>query len=631
MNGYTGVILKVNLSSGEITTETPTESFYRRYLGGHGLIGYYLLNEMPRKADPLGPENRLIFATGPLTGVAVAGAGRNAMGGKSPLTGGYGEADVGGFFGAELKHAGFDAIVVQGKAARPVYLWVHDGQAEIRPADHLWGMTTLACQQAIRDELGDAYIRLAMIGPAGEKLVRLACVINDVKHAAGRTGLGAVMGSKNLKAVAARGTRPIPLADPEALKALGRWMRDHWQEKAESLHTLGTAGGLLGLNEIGALPTHNFQDGRFAGAEKISGEAMRDTILVDRGGCYACAIRCKRVVEVRDETAPVHREYGGPEYETIGAFGSNCGVDDLKAISQANEWCNAYGLDTISTGMMVAFAMECYEAGVITARETGGLDLRFGNAAAMVEMVRQIAQREGLGDLLAEGPRRAVARLGPRSEPFAIHVKNQPLPMHECRTRHGQALGYAVSPTGADHMHNFWDSAMAKEPVSSELQSFGVYVATPRTELNAHKVRGYMHGSNWAWLYNQLGLCQFIPWSVDQIVHLVRAITGWETNVFELQMAAQRGVTLARAFNWREGLTRADDVLPARMNQPFRSGSINEKPVDPRVLEENLSLFYGMMGWEPQTGIPTIAKLQELDIAWVTEHLPKRRSRRRTG
>ncbi|MDI7278041.1 MAG: aldehyde ferredoxin oxidoreductase C-terminal domain-containing protein, partial [Anaerolineae bacterium] len=330
---------------------------------------------------------------------------------------------------------------------------------------------------------------------------------------------------------------------------------------------------------------------------------------------------CKRVVAVDDGEYHVDPEYGGPEYETVGAVGSNCGVDDLRAISKANELCNAYGLDTISTGMMVSFAMECFEAGLLTTADTDGLELRFGNGAAMVQMVERICKRQGLGDLLAQGPRVAAARIGRGAEQYALHVKGQPLPMHECRNRHGQALGYAVSPTGADHMHNFWDESMRKDPVSRELQGFGVYTSLPANELNADKVRAYAHVTNWAWLDNQLGMCMFIPWSVDQIVQLVRAITGWETNVFELQLSAQRSVTMARAYNLREGLTRAGDALPARMATAFKTESINEKPVDPAVLDRHVGIFYGIMGWDPETGVPTLATLQRLDIEWVARHL----------
>jgi aldehyde:ferredoxin oxidoreductase len=618
MNGYTGKIAHVDLSDGQVWVEEPPEAFYRRYIGGQGFVAYYLLKLVPKGADPLGPENVLIWANGTTTGLPVAGGGRNAMGGKSPLTGGYGEADVGGFFGAELQLAGYDGLIVHGKAPKPVYLWIKDGAIEIRSAEHLWGTHTLECQDMLRAELGDPHIKVCNIGPAGERLSRVSCIMNDATRAAGRTGLGAIMGSKNLKAVAARGKRQLPLADPDGFKALTTWMRDNWKDKSYDMHDKGTAGGVDSLDHAGQLPTRNFQDGTFTGAHAISGEVMRDTILVKRDSCYACAIACKRVVEIDDEDYKVNRRYGGPEYETIGAVGSNCGVDDLRAVSMANELCNAYGLDTISAGMMVSFAMECFEAGLISTEEAGGLDLRFGNATAMVEMIRRMGERaEGLPWLLGEGPKRAVQEIGPASEPFAIHTKGQPFPMHECRTRHGQALGYALSPTGADHMHNFWDGGMDKDDVGDELKGWGVYERMPQTELGPAKVRAYMHATNWQWLDNHMGMCMFIPWSVEQTVDLVRAITGWKTNALELQQAAQRGVTLARVFNMREGMTRLDDRLPGRMNTYFKTQTINEKPVDPEILDESVGLFYGMMGWDTETGKPTKAGLAALDILWA--------------
>ena len=622
VSGYAGKILWADLTAGKTWSEEPSETFYRRYLGGNGFVGYYLLKEMPKGVDALAPEAPLIFATGTITGIPVPGAGRSAVGAKSPLTDGYGEADVGGFFGAELKRAGYDALIVKGKAEKPVYIWIKDGEVEIRSAEHLWGTTTLDCQEAIQKELGDSRVRLAMIGPGGEKMVRFACVINDLRHAAGRSGLGAVMGSKNLKAVAARGRTNVPLADDAGLKELGRWMRDNWKDKAWGFHDMGTNAGLEDLNAAGALPTRNFQDGQFEGASKIGGPALRDTILIEREGCYACPIRCKRVVEVKDEDYQVNPIYGGPEYETVGAFGSNCGIDDLRAISKAHELCNAYSVDTIACGMAVSFAMECYEKGLLTTADTGGLELNFGDGKAMVELTRMICEREGLGDILAEGPRRAAATIGKGSAQYAIEVKGQPFPMHECRTRHGQGLGYAVSPTGADHMHNIWDESLTNEPLSDDLQSLGIYTPVPQTELNADKVRAYNVVTNWQWVHNHLGHCMFIPWSRDQIVELVRSITGWQTNIFELLKVAERGVTMARVFNMREGMTRADDVLPDRMRMPFVSGKVNEEPIDPEILDENLSVFYGMMGWDEQTGAPTLGKLQELDIEWAAEQLP---------
>lgn len=622
LKGFAGKILKVNLTTGAIAVDEKDEAFYRRYMGGNGFIAHYLLTEMNPSADPLGPDNLLIFATGAVTGLPIAGSGRSAVGCKSPLTGGYGEADGGGFFGAELKQAGYDAVVITGKAAEPVYLWIHDGEAELRSAKHLWGMTTLDCQTTLQEELGDKRVRLTMIGPGGEKLVRYACVINDLRHAAGRSGTGAVMGSKNLKAIAARGKPNVPVADEEKFKELARWMVRNWKDKAWGMHDTGTDGGLMDLNEVGALPTRNFQDGQFEGALKITGATMRDTILTGREGCYACPIRCKRVVEVHDDEYDVDPIYGGPEYETVGAFGSVCGVDDLRAISKAHELCNAYSLDTISAGMTVAFAMECFEAGLITKEDTAGLELRFGNAPAMVEMTRRLCEREGaLADLLAEGPAIAAKKLGPAAEPFVIAVKGQPFPMHTPRNRHGQGLGYAVSPTGADHMHNFWDEGLAKTVPDDGLQSLGVYTSVPATELSPVKVRAYKSVSHWQWVHNHLGHCMFIPWTRDQMVEMVRAITGWETTVHELLLVGERGVTMARTFNLLCGLGRKDDVLPMRMNTHFKAGQVNEEPIDPEILDENVSLFYEMMGWDAEQGVPTRAKLQELDIAWVADLL----------
>ena len=617
INGYTGKVLHVNLTTGAIEIEEPPESFYRRYLGGNGMIAYYLLKEIPKGADPLGPDNALIIAGGPVTGVPVTGGGRNHMGAKSPLTGGYGQADVGGFFGAEMRRAGFDAAIIKGQAAKPVYLWLHDGQAEIRPAEHLWGTTTGDCQKAIREELGDTRIRLAMIGPGGEKLARFACVMNDLKHAAGRSGLGAVMGAKKLKAVAAVGGMAVPLANPDKVKELAQWMRQHWPEKSQRMHDVGTAGGVMDLNAQGQLPTRNFQDGQFEGAEKISGDTLANTILTDRGGCFACPIRCKRVVKLTEGEYLVDPQYGGPEYETIGAFGSNCGVDDLRAISKANELCNAYSLDTIAAGMTVAFAMECFEKGLLTLKDTGGLDLRFGNAAAMVEMTRRICEREGLGDLLAEGPARAAKKIGKGAEAFVLAVKDQPFPLHECRTRHGQALGYAVSPTGADHMHNFWDGGQSKTPLGQDLQSLGIYESVPQTDLSAHKVRAYTFATTWRWVANYIGMCMFIPWTRQQTVELLNAITGWETNIWELMKTSERGLTLARIFNLREGLGRASDTLPPRTTVPHVTKTISEKPVTPESLAAAVTLYYGLMGWDEKNGVPTKAKLDELDIAWA--------------
>ncbi len=381
--GYNGKVLRVDLDAESINVEEPQDITYSRYLGGGTLALNYLLRELEAKSNPLGPENLLVFAGSVIAGTPATGLSRFSAAAKSPLTGAFGEAEAGGWWIPELKFAGFDAIVIKGRASKPVYLWVHDGEAEIRDAGHLWGKETKETEEGIRGELGDERVRVALIGPSGEKLVKFACILNELKHAHGRTGLGAVMGSKNLKAIAVRGKKRMKVADGEAVKRLTKWLRDTYEEPYFSLGKLGTARVAPMLSEQGILPTLNFREGSFDGADAIGGETMAKTILVRRGTCYGCFIRCKREVQV-GEPYFVDPIYGGPEYETVAAFGSLCGIADLNAIAKANQICNAYGLDTISVGSLIAFALECYENGILTKGDTDGLDLRFGNTEAML-------------------------------------------------------------------------------------------------------------------------------------------------------------------------------------------------------------------------------------------------------
>ena len=613
--GYHRRILRVNLTDGQITVETPDDVFYRRYLGGAGFVAYYLLKEVPSGADPLGPENRLIFACGPLTGAPLAGSGRNAIGARSPLTGAMGESEVGGFWGAELKAAGFDAIVVEGQAASPVYLWVHDGEAELRDAAHLWGLENKPTHTAIREELGEKRARVALCGPAGEKLVRYAAILADLKHAAGRTGLGAVMGSKKLKAIAVRGTGKLPLADPAQVGALARWMRDNYRDLMGKFPDLGTGVSTIPYNRSSALPVHNFRDGHLDGADVLGREGLAEHVVVRMESCHACAIGCKKVASL-DEPYPVDPAYGGPEYETTIGLGSNCGVTDVYAVTKASERCNALGLDTISAGGTIAFAMECFEEGLLTLEDTGGLDLRFGNAEAMLQLLELIAARQGIGDLLAEGSKRAAERIGGDAERFAIHVKGQELPYHDPRIQHGLGLGYAISYTGADHCHSAFDSNYEHEAGMDSVRNLGVLEPMPATWLGPEKVRAIIYGGLRPHLDNCLGLCNFLPYRNDQVVEAVRAVTGWDTNAWELWKAAERLVTMARAFNVRQGFTPADDRLPPRMAEPLGPDGPGE-PIDPAAVEAALPIYYEMLGWDPITGVPRAAKLYELDIGWV--------------
>jgi aldehyde:ferredoxin oxidoreductase len=620
-NGFWGRILRVDLAGRRTWVEEPDESFYRRYFGGWNFVAHYLLKETKPGMDALDPANVLVFAPGIITGVPFSGSARNAVGAKSPLSNSFGETDVGGFWGSELKRAGWDAVVVQGRADKPVYIWIKDDRVEIRDATHLWGKPADESQASIRQEVGERRARTVQIGPAGEKLVRFAAVINDLKHAGGRTGMGAVMGSKNLKAIATRGSQDIPLAEPGKVREMARWMSANVDTLAHSLHTWGT-GGMMKTHILTAnIPTHNFRDAQFPDAEMISAQEIERTVRTKMEGCYACSVRCKKVVSMKEpyEVAP---EYGGPEYETLAAFGSDCGVNDLKAICKAHEISGAYGLDTISAGATIAFAMECFEAGLLTEKDTGGMSLTFGNAAAMVKMTEMIARREGLGNLLAEGTMRAAQTIGRGADRFAIHVKGEELPMHEPRYKRGLGLGYAVSPTGADHCHNFHDAGFEKEgDLLQKLRAFGVMQPVPLEDLGPAKVRMFAYYTNWSTLQNCLVLCSFVPWTYPQQVDLVNAVTGWNSTAFELQKVGERALTLARAYNVREGFTPKDDWLPNRMFVGQTSGPLAEAGIKPEALENAKQLYYGMMGWDPVTGAPSLAKLGELDIDWVADQL----------
>ncbi len=619
--GFNGKILRVDLSSETMSVEEPQEAIYARYLGGGSLALYYLLRELKPKSDPLGPENILIFAGSVIAGTPAAGLSRFSVAAKSPLTGGYGEAEAGGWWIPELKFAGFDAILIKGKAKRPVYLWIHDGEAEIRDASHLWGKFTKETEEEIRKELGDERVRVALIGPAGEKLVKVACILNELKHANGRTGLGAVMGSKNLKAIAVRGKKRMEVADEEAIKRLTKWLKDTYNEPYFSIGNLGTSRVTTMLSEQGILPTLNFREGSFAEADAISGETMSKTILVRRGTCYGCFVRCKREVQV-GEPYSVDPIYGGPEYETVAAFGSMCGISDLKAISVANQFCNAYGLDTISTGGLISFAMECYGKGILTKGDTAGLELRFGNVEAMMRMVEMIGKREGLGDTLSEGICPAAEKFGKGAEHFAMHVKGMPIPFHEPRGKVGVGLGYAVSATGPDHMEFPHDPFWATEAGIALLRPLGIHEPIDVFDLGPQKVRIFIYLQQYWNLLNSLGICAFTakpfgPQTLNGIVDYVKAVTGWETSLFDLLKVAERHANMSRIFNLREGFTAKDDILPDRFFQPMEGGTLKGKKIDREQFSKALEIYYEMMGWDPETGVPKRTKLAELDLDWL--------------
>ena len=610
--GYNGKILRVNLSDNGISVETIDELFCRKYLGGAGFVSYFLWKELKQGIDPLGADNKLILALGPVTGVSLPGSGRHCVGAKSPLTGGIAKSEVGEFWGSELKLAGYDAIIIEGRSAKPVYLWIHDGEASLRDASHLWGQKTKEAQQTIRTELEDKRVRVALIGPAGENLVRYACIMHGLFDAAGRGGLGAVMGSKNLKAIAVRGHQAPQIAEPERLKELRQWLLANMQ-LVHVFHEFGTGAPMEKWESTGNLPVRNFRDASFPGVKKISAVTVRDTIRIGMEACFGCPVRCKKTVKV-EEPYPVDPAYGGPEYETLAALGSNCGIDNLKAIAKGNELCGAYSLDTISTGGVIAFAMECFENGLLSVKDTRGIELRFGNDEAMLKLIELIARREGIGELLAEGTARASQSIGGQAQEFAIQVKGLEAGMHEPRMKPGLGLGYMVNPHGADHCCNMHDTMYVTQEQMQALRPLGMLEPVPVGDIGPRKVALFKAVHLEQIVFDSLVLCAFLPYTFEQVADIVAAVTGWDTGVMEQLRVAERILTVARLYDIREGFTEADDTLPRRFFQSKTSATLNVKPLDPAKFEKAKSYYYTLMGWQARTGIPLPEKLEELDI-----------------
>ena len=640
-NGYTGKILRVDLTSETITVEEPSPDFYRRYMGGSALNLFYLLREMPANVDALAPENILALSVGVTTGVSISGQSRMTATAKSPLTGAIGDSQCGGFWPAKLKFAGFDAVIIKGKAAKPVYLWIDDGKAELRDAAHLWGKITGEAEAAIRGELGDPKIEVLQIGPGGEKMVRFAGLINMCNRANGRTGMGAVMGSKNLKAVAVRGNNKPQVADKEALQELTKWgARTFPKADVAGLGKFGTAGSISAQQAFGGLPTYNFNSGVFDGWEAIDGETLYNTLLAgcqegkqDRKGrdtCYGCIVRCKRVAEFNKGPYSADPLYGGPEYESIAGLGSYCGIDDLAAICHANELCNKYGIDTISGGATIAWAMEAFEAGVLTHEDTGGLEIKFGDAAIMVKLVQMIVEREGFGDILAEGSAGAAAKLGKGAE-FLITAKGQEAPAHMPQVKRSLALIYAVNPFGSDHESSDHDSTYEEDSYKAfedRYGSLGLNKPLPALSLDSDKVEFVHITQQFFGMLDSVNLCHFV-WGVswplygpEQAAAMVKAVTGWDITLQELLEVGERRVNMMRAFNAREGISRDQDKLsPKFFDRSLKGGPTDGLKVDKTQFETALQEYYRRCGWDESNGIPKRETLVRLGLDWVADQL----------
>jgi len=621
--GYVGRLLNVDLTRRKISIEGLDEALARRYIGGSGLAARFIYDRVSPAIDPFAPENLLVFMTGPLTGTLSPSSGRYAACAKSPLTGTWGESHSAGFWGPELKFAGFDGLLITGRSEEPVYLWLEDGVAELRPAQHLWGEGTYETEAALKKELGDEKVKVASIGPAGEKLVRFACIINDMGRAAGRCGMGAVAGSKGLKAVAVRGTRvnSIEAADEALLRGFLKkiyvTIRSH--PNVQIYASFGTDGIMEMMHEYGDVPIRYFTVGAWPeGISKLSGEAMAKTILKRTYACFRCPIACGRIVKVQE--GPYATAEGmGPEYETVTSLGALCLNDNLESIAKANELCNRLGIDTISTGNVIAFAMECVERELIPGAELGGRKLEWGSPEDILWMISQIGEREGLGHLLGEGVKRASRKIGGGSEAIAMEVKGLEAPMHDPRAFKGLGLQYATSHRGACHLRG--EVFLIEQ--GERIPDLGIHERVDRfpTEGQAWIVATMQ---NWHDVLDTLILCKFTYLPPASVAALLSIVTGWKMLLPELRDVGERTYNLKRAFSLRCGLDGSEDRLPRRwLEESLNEGGSKGEVVK---LDEMLSDYYQVRGWDDR-GIPTKERLERLGLALEASDLESLRRR----
>ncbi len=615
--GTMGKILMVDLNTQQTSVETPSDDLYRTYLGGYGLGAYYLFKLQKAGVDPLGPENHLGFFTGLLTGTAGITANRYVVVAKSPKTGTFGDANSGGSFGPAMKAAGFDAVIVKGTSPKPVYLLLQDGQAQLLPADDWWGLDSHQVEDKTQQLYGPK-ARSACIGPAGERRSLLSCIINDKGRAAGRSGLGAVMGSKRLKAVVAVGDAKVGMADPEGMKQAMKQHRDFMKQQGfyEVLHKYGTAGITAAAGGSGDTPIKNWagtpED--FPTVGKISDDAV---IAMQRKkyGCWQCPIACGGLTTVKD--GPYASDTHKPEYETLGCFGTMCLNDNVESINLCNELCNRYGLDTISTGCTVAFAIECYENGLITAQDTGGVELTWGNHAAIAQITRQIAQGSGFGGkVLADGMKVAAERIGNGAQQYAVHVQGEEVPMHDPRLNPGLATSYKMDATPGRHTQmSAWTVEGEFAPPGLIDEKIERYTYTGKG--NVHRVVSAHHH-----VYSAAGMCMF-AWcnlKVEAVTDSLNYTTGENYTLQDLLQMGDRIAALRMAFNIREGVRNIDFKLPGRMtgSPPLQAGPLEGVAVD---VDTQVSEYLEAMGWDTKTGVPTKETLLELGLDFVATEL----------
>ena len=616
MFAYAGKILRVDLTTGKISTEQLSEEMAKSYIGGIGLGIKLLMDNSKPGTDPFDPDNPIIFVTGPLSGTMGPTAGNGyAVVSKSPATGGVGESKAHGFFGPDLKRAGYDAVIITGKADKLSYLWIDDDKVEIKNGENLKNATVFETDTRIRDELGDYYIRVSAIGESGEKLCRFAAIINDEFRAIGRTGMGAVMGSKNLKAIAVRGTNDVNVADLDGFVDFVKLIHERMKGPATKKYkTLGTPQNVLVLNSLSALATRNWTNATFEGAEKVSGEYLNEHYVKKIVGCATCGMRCDHIAVVPE--GPYKGSTSRLEFECLWSLGPLCGVDRLDAIIEAMRIVNEYGMDGISIGVVVAFAMDCYKNGVITKEQTDGIDLSFGNAEALIEIIHKIGKREGwLGNALAEGVAKAAEIIGNGAEKYACHIKGLELPGYDLRTLKTAALGFSVSFRGACHLRN------------------GAYSPDIKGKVNRFKIekgRGKLivPDGNLYNVIDSLIVCKFSRGTyydgMDDLSKYYTLATGIPITSGELTLAGERIENLARLFNYREGKgTREYDTLPWKiMNTPVPDdGPAKGLVVNNEEFQLGLDDYYVARGWTSD-GLPTVDKLKELNLSKYADLLP---------
>jgi aldehyde:ferredoxin oxidoreductase len=612
--GFMGKVLRVNLSEGELSTEEIPDNWAREYLGGAGLATKYLYDEMPSGADPFGPENPLIFMTGPLTGTASASASRYSVVAKSPQTGIWGQANSGGSFGPALKRSGFDGVIFEGISPRPVYLKIESGRAELGDAEHLWGKTVPETEDTLQ-EGSDSKYTIASIGPAGENLVRFAAIMNNKHRAAGRCGLGAVMGSKNLKAIACSGKEPVRITNQEGFSTAARRQIGFLDESMLKVvfDTFGTNMIADMVNVRGGYPTRNWQEGVFEEIDSVSAQGIADTVFVEGVPCFACPVTCGRKTEIRE--GKWQGNVGeGPEYETTNTFGAMCGISDIYAITMANYLCNQFGLDTISAGSTIAFSMECYQRGILTKEDTGGLEIKFGDPDLIVDLVEKIAYREGIGDLLAEGSRVMAEELGQDSQHFAMQVKGLELPAYDPRAAKICGLGYVTANRGGDHITSYVEA-----PTFVDVPLLVIEESTIKDPLIAdpQEAKVIVDMENAMSALDAIGCCKFMGMGLtsQDMVDLLAFATGWDITLDEYITCGERNYNLARAFCIREGTDRHTDRLPDRLMQdPLPTGPAEDMLIEIDDMEKMKDAYYQFRGWDLSNGYPTQQKLIELGL-----------------